>query len=83
MSIGPEKILLIVLVLLLLFGARKIPELAGSMGKGIREFKRNLAGTNNEAGDKTALDAGQPADQMAPSREKAPDAHPEPKRLIR
>lgn len=35
---GPELIL-IVLVILLLFGAKKIPELAKGLGKGIREFK--------------------------------------------
>jgi sec-independent protein translocase protein TatA len=35
---GPEWIL-IVLVVILLFGARKIPELARGLGKGIREFK--------------------------------------------
>jgi len=35
---GPEWILIIV-VLLLLFGAKKIPELARGLGKGIREFK--------------------------------------------
>ena len=42
-EIGFEKILLILLIVLLLFGARRIPELAGSMGKGIREFKKNLS----------------------------------------
>lgn len=35
---GPEMIL-IVLVIILLFGAKKIPELARGLGKGIREFK--------------------------------------------
>jgi sec-independent protein translocase protein TatA len=41
---GPEKILLIVLVLVLLFGAKKLPELGASLGKGIREFKGSLSG---------------------------------------
>ena len=38
MSIGWNEILLILLVVLLLFGGRKIPELMRGMGKGIREF---------------------------------------------
>lgn len=38
-SLGGSEILLIVLALLLLFGAKKIPELARGFGKGIREFK--------------------------------------------
>ena len=38
-SLGGPEIILVVLVVLLLFGAKKIPELARGMGKGIREFK--------------------------------------------
>lgn len=36
---GPELIL-VLFVLVLLFGAKKIPELASGLGKGIREFKK-------------------------------------------
>ncbi len=36
---GPQQIILIILVLVLLFGARKIPELMKGVGKGIKEFK--------------------------------------------
>ena len=39
MSLGWTEILLILLVVLLLFGGRKIPELMRGMGKGIREFQ--------------------------------------------
>ena len=38
-SIGGPEIILILFVILLLFGAKKIPELAKGLGKGIREFK--------------------------------------------
>ena len=37
--IGPTQILLILLVVVLLFGAKKIPELMKGVGKGIKEFK--------------------------------------------
>jgi len=37
--IGTPEIILIVIALLLLFGGKKIPELARGLGKGIREFK--------------------------------------------
>ena len=40
MSIGWPEIVLIVLVVLLLFGAKRIPELARSLGKASREFKK-------------------------------------------
>lgn len=38
-SIGGWEVLLILLLVLVLFGAKKIPELARGMGKGLREFK--------------------------------------------
>ncbi len=41
-NLGPLEIFLIVLVVLLLFGAKKIPELAQGVGKGMREFKRAI-----------------------------------------
>ena len=39
MGLGGQEMVLIFLALLLLFGAKKIPELARGLGKGIREFK--------------------------------------------
>lgn len=39
-NFGAQEIFLILLVLLLLFGAKKIPELARGLGRGIHEFKR-------------------------------------------
>lgn len=42
MSLGPFEIILIVVVIALLFGARKLPELMKGMGQGIREFKNEV-----------------------------------------
>jgi len=42
--IGPWQIVLIVAVLLLLFGGRKIPELMKGLGQGVREFKDGMKG---------------------------------------
>ncbi len=39
-SLGPMEIILIVLVIVLLFGAKKIPELMRGLGSGIKEFKK-------------------------------------------
>jgi sec-independent protein translocase protein TatA len=41
-NLGAGEIILIVLVILILFGAKKIPELAQGIGKGMREFKKAL-----------------------------------------
>ena len=40
--IGPWQIVLIVLVILLLFGGKKIPELMRGLGKGVKEFKNGM-----------------------------------------
>lgn len=44
MSLGPTEIILIVAVLLLLFGGRKIPELMRGLGQGMKEFKKASRG---------------------------------------
>lgn len=41
-NLGTGEIILILLVILILFGAKKIPELAQGLGKGIREFKKTM-----------------------------------------
>ncbi len=38
MNLGPQEIILILVIVLLLFGGKKIPELMRGLGKGIREF---------------------------------------------
>lgn len=39
---GPEKMIFILLVLVLVFGTKRLPEIGGAFGKSIREFKRSL-----------------------------------------
>lgn len=48
-GIGFWEILLIVLVVLLLFGAKKIPELMKGIGKGVRSFKDGVNGLDEES----------------------------------
>ncbi len=38
--LGPQQLILIAIIILLLFGGKKIPELMGGLGKGIKEFKK-------------------------------------------
>jgi len=47
-SLGPVEILLIFLAILLIFGAKRIPEIARGLGKGIREFKTATREISNE-----------------------------------
>lgn len=41
-NLGPTEIILIVLVLVLLFGGKKIPELMKGIGEGVKQFKKGL-----------------------------------------
>ena len=47
-AIGTQEIILIVLVVLLLFGGKKIPELMKGLGKGIKEFNNGKDGVDEE-----------------------------------
>lgn len=49
---GPE-IVIVILVVLLLFGAKKIPELARGLGKGMREFKKATEDIKKEISEST------------------------------
>ena len=40
MSLGPWEIALVILVIIVLFGGKKLPELARGLGLGLREFKK-------------------------------------------
>ncbi len=47
-NVGPWEIVLLLLLALLLFGAKRLPEIGRSMGKGMREFKDSLAGKDDD-----------------------------------
>ena len=47
-NLGAGEIILILLVILILFGAKKIPELARGIGKGMSEFKKGLKDVEDE-----------------------------------
>lgn len=47
-SLGPTEMIFIMVVLLLIFGAKRLPELGSGLGKGIREFKKSMREINTE-----------------------------------
>ena len=46
MNLGFGELLLIFIVILLIFGASKLPQLGDALGKGIKNFKRSVSGDN-------------------------------------
>jgi sec-independent protein translocase protein TatA len=47
-NLSLPHILMVLMIVMLLFGAKRIPEIAGSMGKGIKEFKKNINDATRE-----------------------------------
>ncbi len=52
--IGTGELIVILCVVLVLFGGKKLPELARSIGLGIREFKKACGGMEEELSDKSS-----------------------------
>jgi sec-independent protein translocase protein TatA len=88
-NLGFPELLIIMVVILLLFGAKRIPEIAGSMGKGIREFKKNI---NEATREVTSSETKTPLEPDTQSRLTAAELErrrtqeeaerPQPKRLL-
>ena len=78
-NLGFTEIMIILLVVLLLFGAKRLPEMGASIGKGLREFKRSLTDTQDAimgSDDKRNLQPREP-EETTPSK----PSSGEPKRL--
>jgi sec-independent protein translocase protein TatA len=67
-NIGPLELVLILLVVLLLFGAKRLPELGRSLGSGMKEFKESVTGKDDDDDSGRAeLDRGDPPAAAAPA----------------
>ncbi len=64
-NIGPLEIAIVLIIVLIVFGPKRLPELGKSMGKGIREFRGSISGDNDsdDVDEKRAeLEASQAAE---------------------
>lgn len=55
-NLGFPELLIIFVIILLVFGANKLPKIAKDLGQGIREFKKSLSGDSDEKKDETKKD---------------------------
>jgi sec-independent protein translocase protein TatA len=80
-GLGMGETMLILVVVLLLFGAKRIPEIAGALGKGINQFKRNINDVDKSFREGEASSRAEvPRAVEPPLRVDDPTA--EPKRLM-
>ena len=75
------EIILLMVAVLLLFGAKRLPEIGASMGKGIREFKKSLTDVNRSLTEPEARESLPPPRSESETRREE-ERRPEPKRLI-
>ncbi len=66
-NLGGGEILLIVLFILVFFGAKKIPELAQGLGKGIREFRKAARDIQDDV-EKEVKQIDKPAEDKSPKQ---------------
>jgi sec-independent protein translocase protein TatA len=83
-NLGFTEILIILVLVLLLFGAKRLPEIGASMGKGIREFKRSITDVDRSLREGERDDRAERlrANEPAPRPREEDEPRPEPKRLI-
>ena len=71
-NIGTGEIILLLLVALLLFGAKRLPEIGRSLGTGMREFKDSVSGASSSRDDRTELPVASHETPTASPRENEP-----------
>jgi sec-independent protein translocase protein TatA len=64
-NIGPLEIVVVLIIALIVFGPKRLPELGRSLGKGIREFRGSLSGESDEERPETT-------DEIAAKSEERP-----------
>ncbi len=79
-GLGPGELILISLVILVVFRAKKVPEFMGGIGKGIREIKRNMNDVQREITSPVEREALPPGESRSVAHDDAVEK--EPKRLI-
>lgn len=77
--VGWQEMIIILVVLLLLFGARRLPEMGRSLGRGMREFKDAVTGQGDEPERPAQTELAQPAAPTQPPAE--PAAQPKSERV--
>ncbi|WP_025898672.1 twin-arginine translocase TatA/TatE family subunit [Sneathiella glossodoripedis] len=71
MSIGPWQIILILVIVLIIFGAGKLPRVAGDLAKGIKNFKSGMNEDDKETSEPKEIKDTNSAKETADEKDKA------------
>ena len=71
MSVGPLQLLLIILIIVLLFGTKKLGNIGSDLGKAIRDFKKGMSGDDDEKKKNAESSETLKPDEPAAKSEKA------------
>ncbi|MFF0162706.1 Sec-independent protein translocase subunit TatA [Streptomyces sp. NPDC005263] len=74
--LGPTEIILILVIVILLFGAKKLPDMARSLGKSARILKSEAKAMKSEGQDNTSTAAAPPNDDQQPPVQRTIQASP-------
>jgi sec-independent protein translocase protein TatA len=75
-NVGPLEIAVVLVIVLIIFGPKRLPELGQSMGRGIREFKSSLSGDKDNDSPEEKRRELQASQDAAPVAESQPSAAP-------
>jgi len=81
-NLSLPHLLMVLVIVLLLFGAKRIPEIAGSMGKGIREFKKSVQEGANDPPNPSRVEPSALPQSRASGTNIDEEQRTEPKRLL-
>lgn len=71
-NIGPLEIAIVLIIVLLIFGPKRLPDLGRSLGSGMREFKDSVTGKSD---DRDELDTGESKSEATRAEQSEPARH--------
>jgi sec-independent protein translocase protein TatA len=77
-NVGPLEIAVVLIIVLIIFGPKRLPELGKSMGHGIREFKDSISGNSDKDSAEEKRKELQASQQAQVSQPQPPQAQPQP-----
>lgn len=77
-NIGPLEIIVVLIIALVVFGPKRLPELGRSLGRGIREFRGSVTGESDDEDERPSPPAGIEAGASKTAAPEEPVAHKRP-----